>query len=105
MLDACPVLAARPQVWCGFAVERYVRSLQAAPAAGAARQGRSLHCIPSNQRCVAPLCLQNEARGIDVRHFGELLMVSGVVLNEDVSDCASMGCCLQCLGPVLALIV
>ncbi|PRW61491.1 CCR4-associated factor [Chlorella sorokiniana] len=27
---------------------------------------------------------QNEARGIDVRHFGELLMVSGVVLNEDV---------------------
>ena len=28
---------------------------------------------------------QNEARGIDVRHFGELLTVSGVVLNEDVS--------------------
>eukprot|EP00887_Chlorella_sp_A99_P004930 scaffold4.g4930.t1 len=27
---------------------------------------------------------QNEARGIDVRHFGELLTVSGVVLNEDV---------------------
>ena len=28
---------------------------------------------------------QNETRGIDVRHFGELLTVSGVVLNEDVS--------------------
>lgn len=27
---------------------------------------------------------QNETRGIDVRHFGELLTVSGVVLNEDV---------------------
>ena len=27
---------------------------------------------------------QNEARGIDVQQFGELLMVSGVVLNEDV---------------------
>lgn len=27
---------------------------------------------------------QNEARGIDVRHFGELLTVSGVVLNESV---------------------
>lgn len=27
---------------------------------------------------------QNETRGIDVQQFGELLMVSGVVLNEDV---------------------
>ena len=28
---------------------------------------------------------QNEARGIDVHKFGELLMSSGIVLNEDVS--------------------
>jgi hypothetical protein len=34
---------------------------------------------------------QNETRGIDVRHFGELLMVSGVVLNEDVSRAGGMG--------------
>lgn len=27
---------------------------------------------------------QNEARGIDVQHFGELLMASGIVLNEEV---------------------
>ena len=27
---------------------------------------------------------QNEVRGIDVKRFGELLTVSGVVLNEDV---------------------
>ena len=27
---------------------------------------------------------QNESRGIDVRQFGELLTVSGVVLNEEV---------------------
>jgi hypothetical protein len=30
------------------------------------------------------LCLQNEARGIDVQRFGELLMSSGIVLNEDI---------------------
>lgn len=29
---------------------------------------------------------QNEARGIDVHKFGELLMSSGIVLNEDVSS-------------------
>jgi hypothetical protein len=28
---------------------------------------------------------QNEARGIDVQRFGELLMSSGIVLNEEVS--------------------
>lgn len=28
--------------------------------------------------------LQNETRGIDVQHFGELLMSSGIVLNEDI---------------------
>ena len=27
----------------------------------------------------------NEARGIDVLHFGELLMSSGIVLNDEVS--------------------
>lgn len=27
---------------------------------------------------------QNEARGIDVQRFGELLMASGIVLNEEV---------------------
>lgn len=27
---------------------------------------------------------QNEARGIDVHRFGELLMSSGIVLNEEV---------------------
>jgi CCR4-NOT transcription complex subunit 7/8 len=27
---------------------------------------------------------QNEARGIDVQHFGELLMSSGIVLNDDI---------------------
>lgn len=37
---------------------------------------------------------QNETRGIDVRHFGELLTVSGVVLNEDVS----MPCCTPLSG-------
>ena len=108
MLDACPVLAARPHVCCGFAVERYVCSLRTAPAAGAARQARSLHCIPSNPLCVAPLRLQNEARGIDVRHFGELLMVSGVVLNEDVSGMCKHGllvCLLAMFSPVLELIV
>jgi hypothetical protein len=30
------------------------------------------------------VCLQNEARGIDVQRFGELLMSSGIVLNEDI---------------------
>jgi hypothetical protein len=30
-----------------------------------------------------------EARGIDVSNFGELLMSSGIVLNEDVSTHAS----------------
>lgn len=34
---------------------------------------------------------QNETRGIDVRHFGELLTVSGVVLNEDVRRLGGMG--------------
>lgn len=28
--------------------------------------------------------MQNEARGIDVQRFGELLMSSGIVLNEDI---------------------
>jgi hypothetical protein len=27
---------------------------------------------------------QNEARGIDVQRFGELLMSSGIVLNDDI---------------------
>jgi hypothetical protein len=27
---------------------------------------------------------QNEARGIEVQRFGELLMTSGIVLNEDI---------------------
>lgn len=31
-----------------------------------------------------------EARGIDVSNFGELLMSSGIVLNEDVSRCQTM---------------
>lgn len=35
---------------------------------------------------------QNETRGIDVRHFGELLTVSGVVLNEDVSAVCFVAC-------------
>lgn len=30
---------------------------------------------------------QHESRGIDVRAFGELLVVSGVVLNEEVCVC------------------
>ncbi len=29
---------------------------------------------------------KNEARGVDVQHFGELLMSSGIVLNEEVGD-------------------
>jgi hypothetical protein len=28
--------------------------------------------------------VQNEARGIDVQHFGELLMSSGIVLNDEI---------------------
>jgi hypothetical protein len=36
---------------------------------------------------------QNETRGIDVRQFGELLTVSGVVLNEDVSWLLLLFCC------------
>ena len=31
-----------------------------------------------------------EARGIDVSNFGELLMSSGIVLNEDVSHCQNL---------------
>jgi hypothetical protein len=30
------------------------------------------------------LLLQNEARGINVQHFGELLMSSGIVLNDEI---------------------
>ena len=30
-------------------------------------------------------------RGIDVHHFGELLMCSGVVLNDRVSDTITAG--------------
>jgi hypothetical protein len=30
------------------------------------------------------LHVQNEARGIDVQHFGELLMSSGIVLNDEI---------------------
>jgi CCR4-NOT transcription complex subunit 7/8 len=30
----------------------------------------------------------NEERGIDVQRFGELLMVSGVVLSNKVGSCA-----------------
>lgn len=40
---------------------------------------------PALPPLISPTLPQNETRGIDVRHFGELLMVSGVVLNEDVS--------------------
>lgn len=29
----------------------------------------------------------NEARGIDVHRFGELLMSSGIVLSEEVCSC------------------
>ena len=35
-----------------------------------------------------------EARGIDVSNFGELLMSSGIVLNEDVSHCWGLQPCL-----------
>ena len=34
-----------------------------------------------------------EARGIDVSNFGELLMSSGIVLNEDVSFCHGHSSC------------
>lgn len=34
-----------------------------------------------------------EARGIDVSNFGELLMSSGIVLNEDVSLCRGHSSC------------
>ena len=34
---------------------------------------------------------QNESRGIDVHKFGELLMSSGIVLNEDVSSAFCVG--------------
>jgi hypothetical protein len=34
--------------------------------------------------CIFLLLTQNEARGIDVQHFGELLMSSGIVLNDDI---------------------
>ena len=39
-----------------------------------------------------------EARGIDVSNFGELLMSSGIVLNEDVSKVLLVTCSavLQC---------
>lgn len=42
---------------------------------------------------------QNETRGIDVRQFGEVLTVSGVVLNEDVSWLA--GWCRCCCNVAL----
>lgn len=32
----------------------------------------------------AAFSVQNEARGIDVQHFGELLMSSGIVLNDEI---------------------
>ena len=42
---------------------------------------------PGKKRRAAPrrARVQHESRGIDVRSFGELLVVSGVVLNEEVS--------------------
>lgn len=40
-----------------------------------------------------------EARGIDVSNFGELLMSSGIVLNEDVSFRAVLN---SILWPALA---
>jgi hypothetical protein len=46
---------------------------------------------------------QNEARGIDVHKFGELLMSSGIVLNEDVSGTGpctlitSLHACCTCI--------
>ena len=33
--------------------------------------------------------LQNEKRGIDVSQFGELLMTSGIVLNDEVHPLSS----------------
>lgn len=35
-------------------------------------------------RATPRLILQNEKRGVDVQRFGELLMTSGIVLNEDI---------------------
>ena len=46
---------------------------------------------------------QNETRGIDVRQFGELLTVSGVVLNEDVSWLAGWCRCCCNVAPLLPL--
>ena len=45
---------------------------------------------------------QNEARGIDVHKFGELLMSSGIVLNEDVSSARLLlgDCLLVCRSAV-----
>lgn len=40
---------------------------------------------------------RNEARGIDVQKFGELLMSSGIVLNEEVSLHPSYALTSTCL--------
>lgn len=41
---------------------------------------------------------QNEARGIDVHRFGELLMSSGIVLNEEVRQIFSPQNCHHCMS-------
>jgi hypothetical protein len=49
---------------------------------------------------------QNEARGIDVHKFGELLMSSGIVLNEDVSNARLLlGDCLPVCQSAVRLLV
>lgn len=37
---------------------------------------------------------RNEAQGIDVQRFGELLISSGIVLNDEVSWQPGLGYCL-----------
>jgi hypothetical protein len=49
-------------------------------------QGLAHHALPPSAPWATRACLlqQNEQRGIDAFRFGELLMTSGVVLNDEI---------------------